>query len=86
MVVSADTGFLHAADLFKRKAISLMGPTAYGHPTGKTVKILELDLPCRPCTKEGNAECKLKEIKKCLVHITPGIVQQEISKIMVNNR
>lgn len=84
MVVSADTGFLHAADLFKRKAISLMGPTAYGHPTGKTVKILELDLPCRPCTKEGNAECKIKETKKCLVDITPTIVQNEVDKIMAN--
>lgn len=84
MVVSADTGFLHAADLFKRKAISLMGPTAYGHPTGKTVKILELDLPCRPCTKEGNAECKIKETKKCLVDIMPTTVQNEVDKIMAN--
>ncbi len=80
LVVSADTGFLHAADLFKRDAISLMGPTAYGHPTGETVKILELDLPCRPCTKEGNSECKLSEIKKCLVDITPAMVKQEVDE------
>lgn len=81
MVVSADTGFLHAADLFKRNAIALMGPTAYGHPTGDTVKILELDLPCRPCTKEGNSECKILEIKKCLVDIKPEYVVHEISNI-----
>lgn len=82
MVVSADTGFLHAADLFKRKAVALMGPTAYGHPTGETVKILELDLPCRPCTKEGNSECKIKEIKKCLMDITPENVKNVTIKMM----
>ena len=73
-VISADTGFLHAADLFGIKSIALMGPTAFGHPSGDSVKVLEIDLPCRPCTKEGNRDCKLMEDRKCLVDITPEMV------------
>lgn len=79
LIISADTGFLHAADLFRKNAIAFMGPTAFGHPTGNTVEVLELDLPCRPCSKEGNAVCKLSEIKKCLVDITPEMVVKEIN-------
>jgi ADP-heptose:LPS heptosyltransferase len=78
-VVSADTGFLHAADLFGINGIALMGPTAFGHTTGNTIKVMEIDLSCRPCTKEGNSKCKLMEIKKCLVDITPQMVRNEIS-------
>lgn len=78
MVVSADTGFLHAADLFKVNAIALMGPTAFGHPTGETVKVMEVnDLPCRPCTKAGNTTCKLPgESRTCLLASTPELVVQ----------
>lgn len=77
-IVSADTGFLHAADLFGKDGIALMGPTAFGHTTGKTIKVLEVDLPCRPCTKEGNSECKISETKKCLYDISPEWVKSEI--------
>lgn len=73
-VISADTGFLHAADLFGINSIALMGPTAFGHPSGDSVKVLEIDLPCRPCTKEGNRDCKLIEDRKCLVDISPEMV------------
>ncbi len=82
VVVSADTGFLHAADLFKKPSIALMGPTAFGHPTGETVKVLEIDLECRPCTKEGNAVCKLAEHKKCLMDIHPEMVLKEIQSLL----
>ena len=41
LVISADTGFMHAADLFRVPAFALMGPTAFGFPTGPTVEILE---------------------------------------------
>lgn len=80
LVISADTGFLHAADLFGKKTIAFMGPTAFGHTTGKTVTTLEMDLQCRPCSKEGNSKCKLLETKKCLVDITPLIVKREVEK------
>jgi len=76
IVVSADTGFLHAADLFKVHAIALMGPTAFGYPTGHTVKVMEVEgLPCRPCSKAGNTVCKLPdEYRACLLDIKPEMV------------
>ncbi len=76
VVVSADTGFLHAADLFKKNAIALMGPTAFGYPTGKTVRVMEVaHLKCRPCTKAGNTSCSMpKEYRACLLDIKPQMV------------
>lgn len=77
-VISGDTGFLHAADLFHKKGQALIGPTAFGFPTGKSMRIMEVDLPCRPCTKDGNVKCKLKEQKKCMMDITPTKVAEAI--------
>lgn len=77
-VISGDTGFLHAADLFQKPGIALIGPTAFGYPSGRQMMVLEIDLPCRPCTKDGNTHCKLKEIKKCLVDIRPETVAENI--------
>ncbi|MBF0315243.1 MAG: glycosyltransferase family 9 protein [Oligoflexia bacterium] len=72
-VLSADTGFLHVADLLGIKGIALMGPTAFGFPSGHTLKILESPsyLPCRPCTKDGRGKCSQKTYKRCLTEITP---------------
>ena len=76
VVVSADTGFLHAADLFKVNSIALMGPTAFGHPTGNSVRVMEINtLKCRPCTKAGNTLCKMpEEYRACLLNIKPQMV------------
>ncbi|MGQ1785590.1 MULTISPECIES: glycosyltransferase family 9 protein [unclassified Saccharicrinis] len=79
-VVSGDTGFLHAADLFNVPGCAIIGPTAFGYPTGEKMKIFDLNLPCQPCSKHGNTKCKLKEIKKCLVDITPKQIVQEIKR------
>ncbi len=77
-VVSGDTGFLHAADLFNIPGCAIIGPTAFGYPTGVNMKIFERNLPCQPCSKHGNTKCKLSEIKKCLVDITPEQIVNEI--------
>ncbi len=79
-VVSGDTGFLHAADLFNIPGCAIIGPTAFGYPTGENMKIFEMGLPCQPCSKHGDTKCKLKEIKKCLVDITPESIVKEIKK------
>ena len=81
-VISADTGFLHAADLFKIKAIALMGPTAFGHPSGETVTVLERnELTCRPCTKAGDTKCKLVgNYRACLLDITPDLVIKTVEE------
>lgn len=77
-VISGDTGFLHAADLFNKPGIALIGPTAFGYPSGEKMKIFEKKLPCQPCSKDGSTKCKLKEVKKCLTNITPIQLAKEV--------
>ncbi|TLX77130.1 glycosyltransferase family 9 protein [Labilibacter sediminis] len=79
-VISGDTGFLHAADLFNKPGIALIGPTAFGYPSGEKMKIFEQNLPCQPCSKDGSTNCKLKEVKKCLTDITPIQLVNEIKQ------
>ena len=77
-VISGDTGFLHAADLFQKDGQALIGPTAFGFPSNTRMKVMEVNLPCRPCTKDGNVTCKLKEEKKCMTDISPQAVADTI--------
>lgn len=82
LVISADTGFMHAADLFRVPALALMGPTAFGFPTGPTVEILETNLTCRPCTKDGRGKCKQVIYQKCMMDITPKLVAERVLSIL----
>lgn len=78
-VISGDTGFLHAADLFGKPGMAIIGPTAFGFPTGNQIKVMEIDLPCRPCTKDGSRRCHLAEVKKCLMDIKPAAVVSQMN-------
>lgn len=78
LVVSGDTGFMHAADLFRIPTLALMGPTAFGFPYGPTAEVLEIGLSCRPCSKDGRGKCKQCVYQKCLVDITPEKVAERI--------
>ncbi|WP_065219638.1 MULTISPECIES: glycosyltransferase family 9 protein [Butyricimonas] len=82
LVISGDTGFLHAADLFHSRSIALMGPTAFGFPSGKEAEIMEVNLPCRPCTKDGRGKCKQPVWQKCMIDITPQTVVQKARAIL----
>lgn len=77
LVISADTGLLHVADVLGVKALSLMGPTAFGFTIGPQIKTMEVELPCRPCTKDGRGSCSQDVYQKCMVDITPQKVAQE---------
>lgn len=81
-VVSADTGLLHVADLLGVRALALIGPTAFGFPTNVQVKTLEVDLPCRPCTKDGRGQCVQDVYQKCMVDITPARVALELKQLL----
>lgn len=83
LVISADTGFLHAADLFRTPAIALMGPTAFGFPTNPGTLTLEVGLSCRPCTKDGRGKCKQAVFQKCMVDITPEQVAAHVKAMVI---
>lgn len=80
LVISGDTGFLHSADLFNTPAIALMGPTAFGHPSSPSSKVVEIPLPCRPCTKDGRGCCKDAIYQRCLAEITPKEIADLVCK------
>lgn len=80
-VISGDTGFLHVADLFSKKGIALIGPTAFGYTTNKSIKILEVELNCKPCTKDGRSGCKNKIYQKCMLDIKPKTVVKVLQKL-----
>ncbi len=80
-VVSADTGFLHAADLFRRNGVALLGPTAFGYPTNEEMEVLKSDLACMPCSKDGSGGCKMKVYKQCMFDIRPEMVKERILKV-----
>ena len=82
IVVSADTGFMHAADLFRIPTLALIGPTAFGFPTGPTAEIFETALSCRPCTKDGSGKCKKSVYQQCMVDIRPETIATRIRQLL----
>lgn len=81
VVVSADTGVLHVADVIGKEAIALIGPTAFGYPTRASTHIAEVQLSCRPCTKDGRGRCRNVEYKKCLRDIKPELVARLLREL-----
>ena len=79
LVVSGDTGVLHMADIMNKKSIALIGPTAFGFPSSKNVETLEVDLACRPCSKDGRGKCSQDIYQKCMVNIK---VEQVLEKAL----
>lgn len=80
-LVSADTGVLHWADYIGTPCIGILGPTAFGETFRKTSHILNLKLPCSPCSKDGRGSCKIKETQKCLTHIRPEDVSRKLKSM-----
>ncbi len=79
LIVSGDTGVLHMADYLDKKVLAIIGPTAFGYPSRSNSQVLEVNLNCRPCTKDGRGRCTNKVRKKCLVDITPDELRKKIS-------
>jgi lipopolysaccharide heptosyltransferase II len=77
-VISHDTGLMHIASAFNKEIISVWGNTvpAFGftpYMPAKESKMVEVkDLPCRPCSKIGYAECPQGHFK-CMKDINEEI-------------
>jgi ADP-heptose:LPS heptosyltransferase len=82
LVISADTGIIHVADLLGVSGLSLIGPTAFGFSTNKNIKTLEVELACRPCSKDGRGRCEREIYQECMVNISVEKVKIEALKIL----
>ncbi len=81
-IVTADTGLQQVADLSGAPGVSLMGPTAFGFTSMGSLKTLEVDLPCRPCSKDGRGSCQREIYQECMVKVSPESVAREIEMVM----
>ncbi|MES2768130.1 MAG: glycosyltransferase family 9 protein [Bdellovibrionota bacterium] len=79
--VGCDTGLSHAADQLGIPIVFLTGPTAFGLPSRASSKSMEVDLWCRPCSKDGRGKCKNSTYKKCLYDIKPKDVHEELNTL-----
>ena len=82
VVVAADTGLMHAADLLARPTLALIGPTAFGFPQKLSSRVLDVPLSCRPCTKDGRGRCRNSEYKACMNRIEPERVADAVREIV----
>lgn len=86
IVISADTGLMHVADQSLTPSLCLIGPTAFGYPLNSTSKVLEVQLPCKPCSKDGRTPCTNAIHQKCMVDITPERVHESLTRLLQEAR
>ncbi|MEO8088664.1 MAG: glycosyltransferase family 9 protein [Gemmatimonadales bacterium] len=82
VLVSGDTGVMHMATGVGTPVVALFGPTveAFGFfPYTREATVLELPLPCRPCTSQGGPRCPLGH-HRCLVDIEPAVVHEALGR------
>jgi ADP-heptose:LPS heptosyltransferase len=77
-VIGFDTGLTHIAEAFDKPIVSIWGGTAPELLGVQPYKIKEalvagVDLPCRPCSKFGLAECPLGHFK-CMNDMPENII------------
>jgi heptosyltransferase II len=83
-LVSGDTGVMHMATAVGTPVVALFGPTVreFGFfPYTPAAQVVELELPCRPCSSQGSAQCPLRH-HRCLVEVGPDLVLSALSRCL----
>jgi len=81
LMVSMDSANMHLASLVKTPVVSIWGATHpcagfYGYNQDES-NIIQIDLPCRPCSIFGNKPCYRGDYA-CLKQITPDMIMDKI--------
>jgi heptosyltransferase-2 len=82
LVIANDTGILHVSDQMERPTIALIGPTAFGYPSHRSSVTEEIDLPCKPCSKDGRGKCVNDLYKRCLVDLLPDRIAERAQEML----
>jgi lipopolysaccharide heptosyltransferase II len=79
LMVTNDTGPMHAVTALGKPLIALFGPTEPRRtgPYGHLENVLRLDLPCSPCLK---SHCTYEKPDECLKAISPTMVFERVQK------
>ena len=84
-IVSNDTGMMHVAEAVGHDVIGIMGPTSneFGcYPYREGSRVVELNMWCRPCSKNGQGSCIRWGKRPCLNGITPSIVFKQLAEYL----
>ena len=82
-LITGDSGPMHLAAGVGTPVIALFGPTtrAWGFfPAGRRDQVLEVELPCRPCTLHGKKRCSRDHA--CLKGISPDQVMRALDRFL----
>lgn len=82
LLIANDTGLLHLGDQMHHPTLALIGPTAFGYPSHETSQVVELELACKPCSKDGRGRCHNAVYQRCLVELTPEVVMLQAKKML----
>ena len=85
LAVSNDSAIVHLAEAVQKPAVSIFGPTVkeFGFgPYRKDSRLIDLDLPCRPCSRNGKGKCKNPIERQCMKEITVETVFQAVEEIL----
>ena len=83
LMVTNDTGPMHAAAALGKPMVALFGPTEPRRtgPYGQLESVLRLDLPCSPCMK---SHCVYEKPNECLKALTPAMVFERVQKQLLS--
>jgi lipopolysaccharide heptosyltransferase II len=81
LMITNDTGPMHAAAALGKPLIALFGPTAPRRtgPYGQLENVLRIELPCSPCLKSF---CTWKNPNECLNALSPAMVFARAQKML----
>lgn len=88
VLVSNDSAPVHMASAVGMSVVAIFGPTvpAFGFgPYGPGHSVVELDLPCRPCSAHGGRRCPEGHFM-CMRGITPQMVLKEVEARLSGGR
>jgi lipopolysaccharide heptosyltransferase II len=77
LMVTNDTGPMHAAAALGKPLVALFGPTEPRRtgPYGQLENVLRIELPCSPCLKDY---CAYEKPNECLNAISPAMVFERV--------